>query len=196
MSATHTPDSVAPDPETRIAPEPPATEAPATEAPATEPPAPKAANRTRLQRWIVGGGAGAAILTAVVIAVWPASAADKARDDGERLGEAVGQLYDAQSAAEIDAALAEIDAAVSQTRVHAGDHVAEQVADQQDALARAADGFVGAHTTDDAFEADLYQAELDAALDDLTSQASDFRAEGPEVNQAFWEGVQKGLPID
>jgi hypothetical protein len=45
---------------------------------------------------------------------------------------------------------------------------------------RAADGNVGAVTSDHAFESDLYEAELDMALDDLTSQASDFRAQGPE----------------
>jgi hypothetical protein len=184
MSATHTTPDTAPPSETQIAPEPPV----GGRAGST--------SRRRLMRWVAGGVACAAILTAVAIAVWPASTTDKARDDGERLGEAVGQLYNAQSAAEVDAAQAEIDAAVSQTSVHAGDQVAAQVADQRDALARAADGFVGAHTTDDAFEADLYQAELNAALDDLTSQASDFRAEGPEVHQAFWQGVQEGLPID
>jgi hypothetical protein len=182
MSATHTTtDAAAPAPESQTA---------------AEPPAPETASRSRLVRWIAVGGAGVAIVTAVAIAVWPASAADNARDDGERLGEAVGQLYNAQNAAEVDAALAEMDAAVSETRVHAGERVAEQVADQQDALAHAADGFVGAQTTDDAFEADLYQAELDVALDDLANQASDFRAEGPEVHQAFWEGVQEGLAID
>jgi hypothetical protein len=71
-----------------------------------------------------------------------------------------------------------------------------QVAEQQDALARAADGFVGAATTDDAFEADLYEAELEYGLDDLAGQASDFRTQGPEVQQVFWEGFDEGLPSD
>jgi ABC-type transporter Mla subunit MlaD len=31
------------------------------------------------------------------------------------------------------------------------------------------------------------------ALDDLSSQASDFRTNAPEVEQAFWEGVDSGL---
>ena len=98
--------------------------------------------------------------------------------------------------AEVDAALVEVDQAVSDTREHAGDAVATQAADQEDALNRAVDGFVGANTTDDGFEADLYQAELDVALDDLSSQASDFRDQGPEVHQAFWEGVDAGLTIN
>ena len=153
-------------------------------------------SRTRksLIAWIGGGAIAAAILAAIAIAVWPASEADKARDDGEQLGQAVGHLYEAESPTEVDAALAEIDAAVSTTRSHAGDDVADQAADQQDALERAADGFAGAATTDDEWEADVYQAELDIALDDLTDQASDFRAQGPEVHQAFWEGVRDGLP--
>jgi len=53
-------------------------------------------------------------------------------------------------------------------------------------------GFVGSHTTDDAFEYDLYQAELDIALDDLASNADDFQSTGPEVQQAFWDGYDQG----
>jgi hypothetical protein len=166
-----------------------------TTQPTPEPTAPAPApRRASLTRWIAGGTLGATALTVLAIAVWPASAADRAYDDGQRVGEAVGELYYAESSTEVDAALTELDAAVADTRAHAGDEVADQAADQQDALARAADGFVGAHTTDDAWEADLYQAELEIALDDLTNQASDFRAEGPEVHQAFWDGVQDGLP--
>jgi hypothetical protein len=151
------------------------------------------AGGSSLLRWVSGGLVTAAVVAAVTLALWPASEADKARDDGEQFGQAVNHLYYADSEAEVDAALAEVDQAVSDTREHAGDEVASQAADQEDALNRAVDGFVGANTTDDAFEADLYQAELDVALDDLTSQASDFRAQGPEVHQAFWEGVDEGL---
>jgi ABC-type sugar transport system substrate-binding protein len=136
----------------------------------------------------------AAALAAVAVAVWPASEADKARDDGEQVGEAVGQLYYAGTEAEVDAALAELDQAAADTREHAGDEVAEQVAEQQDALERAVDGYAGAVTADDEFEADVYEAELDVALDDLATQAGDFREQGPEVQQAFWEGFEDGLP--
>lgn len=135
----------------------------------------------------------AAALAAVAIAAWPASETDKARDDGEQLGEAVSQLYYAESSAEVDAALADIDEAAADTREHSGDAVADQAAAQEDALARAADGFAGSVTAGDEFEQDLYQAELEVALDDLTSQASDFRAQGPEVHQAYWEGFDEGL---
>jgi hypothetical protein len=150
--------------------------------------------RRSLPRWIAGGGVGAALLAAVAIAAWPASESDKAREDGRAYGEAVVALSEADTPAEVDAALADLDVAAGETRAHAGDAVADHVAAQQDALARAADGFVGANTTDDAFEADLYAAELDVALDDLTEEASDFRAQGPEVQQAFWEGFEEALP--
>jgi hypothetical protein len=135
----------------------------------------------------------AAALAAVALAAWPASETDKAREDGEQLGEAVSQLYYADSSAEVDAALAEIDDAVADTRDHSGDAVADQAAAQEDALARAADGFAGSVTAGDEFEQDLYQAELELALDDLTSQAADFRAHGPEVHEAYWEGFDEGL---
>lgn len=159
-------------------------------------PAPAATGKSGLSsllRWVSGGLVTAAVLAAFAVALWPASEADKARDDGEQFGQAVNHLYYADNEAEVDAALAEVDQAVADTREHAGDEVAEQAAQQQDALARAADGYVGAVTSDDAFESDVYEAELDVALDDLTSQASDFRAQGPEVHQAFWEGVDAGL---
>ena len=63
----------------------------------------------------------------------------------------------------------------------------------EDALARAADGFAGSITAGDEFEQDLYQAELEVALDDLAGQASEFRAQGPEVQEAFWEGYEDGV---
>jgi hypothetical protein len=146
-----------------------------------------------MSRWVAGGLLAVSALTAVVIAlVWP-SEADKARADGERYGEAVAQLAAADTPAEVDAALVDVRDAAADTREHAGDAVAGQVADQQDALDRAVDGFVGERTSDDTFEADLYGAELDTAVDDLASQADDFRNQGSEVEQAFWDGYQDGV---
>jgi len=149
--------------------------------------------RTRsLVAWILGGAALVATLVVVAIAVWPASEADKAREDGKHVGEAVSSLYNAQTTDEVSDALTDLRGAVSDTRDHATDNVVDQVNDQADALYRAADGFVGSHTSDDSFEADLYQSELDYAVDDLDQQAKDFQDEGPEVRQAFWDGYQDG----
>jgi hypothetical protein len=149
--------------------------------------------RTRsLVAWILGGAALVATLVVVAIAVWPASEADKAREDGKHVGEAVSSLYNAQTTDEVDAALSDLRTAVSDTREHATDNVVDQIDDQADALYRAADGFVGSHTSDNSFEADLYQAELEYALGDLDQQAEDFRNEGPEVRQAFWDGYEDG----
>ena len=149
--------------------------------------------RTSLLAWIAGGVVTTALVVALAVALWPASEADKARADGEQLGQAVSDLRDAGSEAEVETALADIDAAVADAREHAGDEVSQQVSERQDALARAADGFVGATTTDDAFEADLYEAELEYALDDLEGRAADFREQGPEVHQAYWEGFEEGF---
>jgi hypothetical protein len=155
---------------------------------------PSSSRRMKVVRWITGGALLAGAIVAIAIAVWPASEADKAYADGEQLGQAVGRLYDAQSAEEVDAALQDVDAAVADAADHAGDAVSRQVNDQADALARAADGVAGTHTSDDAFSVDVYQAELNEAIDDLASQADDFRNEGPEVRQAYWDGVQAGMP--
>ena len=149
--------------------------------------------RSTLLRWTAGSGFVAGALAIAAIALWPASEADKARTDGQQFGEAVAQLSSATSSAEVDAALTEMNAALVDTRDHAGDAVAEQVSDQNDALSRAADGFVGSQTAESDFDRDLYQAELDVAKDDLVTQADDFRTQGPEVQQAFWDGVDTGL---
>jgi hypothetical protein len=156
-------------------------------------PATRAKKHGSLLARILGGALVVALLAAVTVAVWPESAADRAHDDGERLGQAVTDLYYADTDAEVDAALSDIDSAVADTREHAGDEIASQAEDQADALSRAADGFVGSVTTDSAWDQDLYQTELDVALDDLTDNAGDFRAQGPEVHQAFWQGVEDGL---
>ena len=148
---------------------------------------------TRALYWFTGSIVTIAVIALVAIAVWPASEADKARADGEHLGQAVSDLYYADSSSEAEAALGDINAAVIDTRDHAGDAVANQAADQEDALVRAVDGAVGAATTGDSFEAELYQAELDIAVDDLNRQADDFRTNAPEVEQAFWEGFDQGL---
>jgi hypothetical protein len=151
------------------------------------------ARRASLVGWIAGGVLVVAALVALTVALWPASEAEKARDDGERLGLAVAQLYDAQSTSDVDAALVEIRDAGAAAREHGGDAVAQQVADQEDALASAVDGFVGANTSDDAFEADLYQAELDTAVDDLVTQADEFQTNAPEVVQEYWNGFEDGV---
>ncbi len=146
-----------------------------------------------LLRKLAGGTSLAAVLAATAIAVWPASEAEKAYDDGERFGAAVAQLQTAGTTEEVDDALAEMHAAATETREHGNDAVAQQVADQEDALDRAADGFAGSRSAGDSFEADLYQAELDTAVDDLSGNAEDFRATGPGVQQSFWDGYQDGL---
>jgi ABC-type sugar transport system substrate-binding protein len=134
-----------------------------------------------------------AVVAAGTWALWPASEADKARDDGETVGQAVNHLYYADSTEEVSSAVDELDAAVADTLDHRNEALGEQVSDQADALERAADGFVGSLTSDNEFDQELYEAELDYALDDLSSQAEDFRTNAPEVEQAFWEGVDSGL---
>jgi hypothetical protein len=149
--------------------------------------------RTSPLRLVAGGGAVAAALAALAIAVWPASETDKARSDGEQFGAAVAQLQAADTTAEVDAALGEVRDAAATTADHGYDAMSSQVSDQADALDRAANGFVGSVTTDDEFEYELYQAELDDAVGDLESQASKFQETGPEVQQAFWDGYETGV---
>jgi soluble cytochrome b562 len=161
--------------------------------PAVEPAAEAAgAGRRRAFGWITGGATLAAAIAAATIALWPASEADKARDNGESFGAAVAQLEAATTQAEAEAALTEVRAAAADTREDVDAAVSDQVAAQADALERAVDGFVGATTTTDEWEAELYEWELDVAVNDLADNAEDFRTTGPEVQQAFWQGFETG----
>ncbi|MDQ3741065.1 MAG: hypothetical protein M3389_09000 [Actinomycetota bacterium] len=150
-------------------------------------------SRRRAFHRMVAGVALASALAVTTVAVWPASEAEKAHEDGEQVGAAVAALYEADTSAEVDDALAELDEAVTDTADHAGDAVSEELAETEDALARAADGFVGMHTADDDWSADVYEAELDDALGDLDEQGDDLREGVPEVEQEFWEGYEEGV---
>jgi len=167
-----------------------ARERPSPPAPAPAPAlgARRSDDRRTLLRRLCAGVLLAATVAVLAIALWPASVDEPRRADGEQLGRAVSSLYDAQTPADVDAALADVHRALQDAGDHAGDAVAEQVDDQAGALDRAADGFVGMHTSGDELEADLYQAELEYALDDLTAQAEGFRTQGTEVQQAYWDG--------
>jgi hypothetical protein len=117
----------------------------------------------------LGGTLLAAALATLAIDAWPASETDKARDDGERVGVAVNQLYEADDVFEADAARTEIDAAVAGTRLHAGDAVADQVDEHVDAWSLGAD------------------------VDYILDEAADFRSQCPQVNRAFWDGFESGV---
>ena len=133
-----------------------------------------------------------AAIAALTIALWPQSEADKARADGEQLGAAVSSLSTADTEAEAEAALADIRTAADDSRAHLGEYVGGQTDEQANSLDQAVEGYVGAITADDEWDQDLYELELDYALDDLFEQAEDFRSEAPEVQQAFWDGFDDG----
>jgi hypothetical protein len=149
--------------------------------------------RRNLLRWAGIGTVVAAGLAVLTIAVWPQSETDKAREDGERVGQAVADLRAAESTGDVDSALDDLHSAIRDTREHAGDALYEQVDAQGDAIYHAVNGFIGANSTDDEWEQDLYEEELETALEDLSSQAEEFRTDGPEVQQAFWEGYEDGV---
>ena len=144
-------------------------------------------------RTVAGAALVALVLGALTLMVWPASEADKAREDGEQLGEAVTQVYEADSESEMDAALAEVDEAVTDSLEHGGEAVAEQAARQDEALDLAVEGYVGAVESTDSFEQDVYETELDYALTELEYNADEFRSSSDDVVAAYWEGFDDGF---
>ena len=144
-------------------------------------------------RTVLGACLVALTLAALTLAVWPATEADKARDDGEQLGEAVTQLYEADSQSEVDTALAAVDEAVTDSLEHGGDAVAEQAEAQAAALDLAVEGYYGAVTSTDSWEQDVYEAELDYAVTELEYNADEFRSSSDDVVEAYWEGFDDGF---
>jgi chemotaxis regulatin CheY-phosphate phosphatase CheZ len=144
-------------------------------------------------RWAAVAALLCALVAAVAVAAWPASAADTAYDDGKRVGVALADLRDAETYDDVDESLTEVRAAAADARDHAGDELSEQMTEQGDALSRALNGFDGAVSADSEWDQELYELELDVALTDLSDQAEEFRAEAPEVEQAFYDGLQEGL---
>ena len=141
----------------------------------------------------MGGLALALAVTAIAIAVWPASEAEKAREDGEQLGQAVAQLQDAETQEEVDAAWDDVVTEVETSVDHGGDAVAEQADKQAEMLDWALDSYAGAVDADDEFEQDVYETELDYALTELESNAEEFRTSADDVVQSYWEGFDEGL---
>jgi hypothetical protein len=144
-------------------------------------------------RWLLAGAATCAVVAALTLALWPASAADTAYDDGQRLGQAVSDLRNADTYDEVDNGLTDVRNAAADARDHAGDELDSQITAQGDALSRALNGFTGAATSGDDWDQELYESELDVAVDDLAAQADDFRTNAPEVTRSFYEGLQAGL---
>ncbi len=139
----------------------------------------------------IAGGLALAAIAVLAIVLWPDSEADKARADGEQLGAAVSSLTTATSEAEAEAALADIRTAIEDSRTHLGEYVTDQIDEQANSLDQAVNGYVGAVTAEDEWDQDLYEVELEYALDDLYDQAADFRSEAPEVQEAYWEGFDE-----
>jgi len=156
-------------------------------------PAPRSRSRMSLTRWIAAGVALCAVVAGLAIAFWPASAADTAYDDGQRLGNAVTELQTAETYDDVDNALTDVREAADDARDHASEELGDQITRQGDALSHALNGFAGAVSTDSERDQELYESELDVALDDLATQAEDFRTDAPEVTQAFYDGLQNGL---
>jgi hypothetical protein len=146
-----------------------------------------------LTRWIIGAVTGVAVVVVLAVALWPQSAEDRAYDDGQRLGQALTDLRTADTYAEVDAGLTDVRHAASKAHDHVGDALDEQLTKQQNAFFAAVDGYAGATTTDDAWEQDVYDAELDDALNAFDDQADDFRSSSDDVARAFGDGLQSGL---
>ena len=146
-----------------------------------------------ISRWLAGGAVLVALITALTIALWPQSEADKARADGENLGSAVAQLRDAETTDDVHDALDDLGDAVHDTRSHASDAVYEQAQSQGDAVYHAVNGFIGTVSAEDDWDQELYEEELDQAVEDLSANAEELRTNAPEVEAAYWEGVQDGL---
>jgi phage-related protein len=123
----------------------------------------------------------AALVAALAVGACGDSPEDEARDDGEAIGEAVRELDDATSPEQIQEAVADIGEAVDGMGEDARDAVREQVETQRDTLQDAAGAIQGADTSD-----------LQAAIQQIRSQAAAFETGTDSVANEFWRGFDDG----
>jgi hypothetical protein len=124
----------------------------------------------------------AAIVTAALaFGACGESPEDEAREDGERVGEAVRALFDSESLEEARAAAAEVGDAVEAIGEDARDAVREQVTTQSASLVAAAEALQEADTTG-----------VKAAVQEIRAQAEAFQQSDDSVANEFWRGFQDG----
>ena len=107
---------------------------------------------------------------------------DEAREDGEQVGAAVRDLYDAQSPEEAANAVTALLTARGDLREDARDHVSTEVQTQAAALRAAGEEFAAGGSVED----------LRASIQEVRAQAEAFGESNDSVVNEFWRGFQDG----
>ena len=144
------------------------------------------------RRWLT---AGLAIL-ALGAAGCGDSPEDNAHDSGKDVGQALRAVTDANDAASLQSATAELRTAVGDVSDDVSSRVRSQVAVQRDTIDKAIGGLKSSITAPDASTREEAKAGLQTQVETLRSQASGFADTNDSVTNSFWDGVKDGYDDD
>jgi protein-tyrosine-phosphatase len=117
---------------------------------------------------------------------------DEAREEGKELGQAVHQLYEAETSQEIFQAMDRVVAARDNLRSDVRKVAGEQLEVQSDSLADATEAIGEAATATTAQELDDARQDLRNAIQNIRAQAETFESQNDALANAFWRGFQEG----
>lgn len=117
---------------------------------------------------------------------------DNAHSSGKKVGEALAELGDAQTAQELTSATVALRNAVSDVSDDVGDRVRKQVDAQRDSVEAIIGQLRTALTSDNATAQQNAKAQIQNQVQDLRSRATSFSKSNDSVANSFWDGVKDG----
>jgi hypothetical protein len=127
----------------------------------------------------------AVVLAALTLVACGESPEDQARDDGERAGEAVRALYDAETPEAAQVAVDELTAVRDDLDEDIREHVQDEISVQSESLQAAAEALQGGD-----------RAALQSAIQDVRAQADSFTSQDDSIANEFWRGFEEGYDDD
>jgi LPS O-antigen subunit length determinant protein (WzzB/FepE family) len=123
----------------------------------------------------------AVVFAALALVACGESPEDQARDDGERAGEAVRALYDAETPEGAQSAVDELTAVRDDLDEDIREHVQDEISVQSESLQAAAEALQGGD-----------RAALQSAIQDVRAQADSFTSQDDSIANEFWRGFEEG----
>ena len=125
------------------------------------------------------------LVAALALAACGESPEDQAREEGERAGEAVRALYDAETPEAAQIAVDELVAVREDLSDDVREHVQDEVGVQTESLQTASEALQSGD-----------RAELQSAIQDVRAQADSFTSQGNSIANEFWRGFEEGYDDD
>lgn len=125
------------------------------------------------------------LLAALALVACGESPEDQARDEGERAGEAVRALFDAETPEAAQIAVDELVTVRDDLSEDVREHVQDEIGVQSESLQAAAEALQGGD-----------RAALQSAIHDVRAQADAFTSQDDSIANEFWRGFEEGYDDD